>query len=506
MTRNATPVGKEPPIGIARIVGAAVLGLMLATSAQAQTAPATAPAKPSQRALGTTILQRTGDFDMMFEHRVIRVGVPYSRTLYYHDAGRERGLTAEAVRHFETFINKKHRKNLAKRPITVALIPTTRDELIPDLIEGRIDIAAGNITITESRRAQVDFTRPNTKPFSEIIVTGPRGPALKTLDDLAGKEVFARPTTSYYESLTALNEKFRAAGKPLMKITKLPDPIEDEDKLDMVNAGLLGPVVVDEWLGKLWKPILPNIVLHEDLAVREQSEIGWAFRRDSPKLAAEIDDFKVKVADKIGMAVASYKQFAAKVRKARGATNDAEMKRFQSLVTIFRKYGERYHFDYLMLTAQGFQESQLNQEARSHVGAIGVMQLMPATGAEMKVGDIKAVENNIHAGTKYMDQLMITYFPHEELDEANRTLFAFAAYNAGPGRVARLRKQAEKEGYDPNKWFNNVERVVAKKVGQEPVTYVRNIYKYYISYRLAVEAEEEAKAAAAEIKTAPAKP
>ncbi len=148
-----------------------------------------------------------------------------------------------------------------------------------------------------------------------------------------------------------------------------------------------------------------------------------------------------------------------------------------------------------MLTAQGFQESALRQDARSHVGAIGVMQVMPATGKELKVGDIYKIEPNIHAGAKYMDQLMTTYFPHAEMTEANRTLFAFAAYNAGPGRVARLRKQAEKEGYDPNVWFNNVERVLAKKVGQEPVTYVRNIYKYYVSYKLAVEATEGAREA-----------
>ena len=461
--------------------------------------PAAAQAKADDakgRSFSLTGKSWTGDFDGMLERRLVRVAVPYSRTLYYHDAGRERGLTAEAVRHFETFLNKKYRKGLGKRPITVLLVPTTRDELLPALLEGRADIAAGNITITPARKEKVDFSHPSIPPFAEIIVTGPHAPALQTLDDLAGKEVYARPVTSYFESLAALNEKFKAAGKPLMKITKLPDVLEDEDKLDMVNAGLLSIVVVDEWVAKVWKPILPNIKLHENLQVRESAEIGWAFRKDSPKIAAEIQDFYVKVAQKAGLGVGSYKAFAAKIRKAGTATNESEYKRFEQLVGLFRKYGEKYGFDHLMLTAQGFQESQLRQDARSHVGAVGVMQVMPTTGAELKVGDIHQVEPNIHAGAKYMDQLMTTYFPHAELNEVNRTLFAFAAYNAGPGRVARLRKQAEKEGYDPNIWFNNVERVMAKKVGQEPVTYVRNIYKYYVSYKLAVEATEEARAAA----------
>jgi membrane-bound lytic murein transglycosylase MltF len=441
----------------------------------------------------------TGDFDGMVERRAIRIAVPYSRSLYYHDRGHERGLTAQAVREFERYVNKKYRKTLAKRPITVLLVPTTRDELIPALLEGRADIAAGNMTITPARQEKVDFSDPVAAPFAEIVVTGPRGPELKIIDDLAGKEVFARPTTSYYESLVSLNEKFKTAGKPLVKITKLPDPLEDEDTLDMVNAGLLGPVVVDEWVAKLWKPILPKLVLHEDIELREKSEIGWAFRKNSPKLAAEVNEFNEKVGKKQGMTAYNLKTFAAKVRKARNAGGADEVKRFEALVGLFRKYGEKYGFDYLMLTAQGFQESQLNQDARSHVGAIGVMQVMPATGAELRVGDIKQVEPNIHAGAKYMDTLMNTYFPDAHLDETNRTLFAFAAYNAGPNRVARLRKQAEKEGYNPDIWFNNVERVLAKKVGQEPVTYVRNIYKYYVSYKLAVDAAAEAREAAGQV-------
>lgn len=489
---------------LARAVMMAWLALVVAAAPfDAQPAPAKS-SEAQLRRMKLTGQSWVGDFDGMIERRLIRVAVPYSRSLYYHDGGRERGLTAEAVRQFEIFINRKYRANLAKRPITMLLIPTTRDQLIPSLLDGRADIAAGNITITEARREKVDFSRPVAAPFSEIVVTGPRGPALQSIDDLSGKEVFARPVTSYYESLTKLNEKFRAAGKAPVKITKLPDPIEDEDKLDMVNAGLLGTVVVDEWVAKLWQPILTEITLHSDMPLSTGSEIGWAFRKNSPGIEAEINEFIVKVVQKAGLAVGNYRAFAAKIRKARAATSDDDFRRFQALVDLFRKYGEQYGFDYLLLTAQGYQESQLKQDAHSHVGAIGIMQVMPATGKELQVGDIRLVEPNIHAGARYMDKLMTAYFPHVELTEENRTLFAFAAYNAGPGRVARLRKEAAKDGYDPNIWFNNVERVLARKVGQEPVTYVRNIYKYYVSYKLAVDAEIAAREAAAKIQ-APAK-
>jgi len=441
------------------------------------------------RGLKTEFATWTGDFDGMMKRRLVRIAVPYSRSLFYHDGGRERGLTAEGARKFEEYLNQKYRKSLEKRPITVILIPTTRDQLIPMLLDGRADIAAGNITITDSRSEKVDFSVPVAKPFSEIVITGPGAPPLASLDDLAGKEVFVRPATSYFESLTALNDRFRSEGKPEMTLTLLPDPIEDEDKLDMINSGLLSISVVDEWIADLWAPILPKVVEHKDMAVRTGSEVGWAFRKGSPQLAAELNDFITNVVKKYGLIATSYKSFAARVRKAENAKDGADWKRFQELVELFRKYGPEYRFDALMLAAQGYQESQLDQKKRSPVGAIGIMQLMPATGQEMKVGDIKQAEANIHAGAKYMDQLVTTYFPDADLDEQNRTLFAFAAYNAGPGRIARLRKVAVEQGYDPNKWFNNVERVVAEKVSQEPVTYVRNIYKYYVSYKLALDAE-----------------
>lgn len=475
---------------------AATLGLSAPAPAQTET---TEPA--DTRALPTELKAWTGDFDGMMQRRVIRVAVPYSRSLYYLDRGRERGLTADIVRKFEELLNKKYKKELDKRPITIALIPTTRDQLIPSLLDGRADIAAGNITITDSRKEQVDFSEPASKPFSEIIVTGPGAPLLQTIDDLAGQEVFVRPATSYYESLTALNEQFIAAGKAPMILTLLPDPIEDEDKMDMVNAGLLGVTVVDEWLADLWSPILTDMVVHKDIVLRSGGQVGWAFRKESPLLKAEVDDFVVNVVKKYGLVTGNLKSFAAKVRKAENAKASEDWDRYQAVVELFRKYAGQYGFDYLLLTAQGYQESKLNQETKSPVGAIGVMQLMPDTGKSMEVGDIRQTEANVHAGAKYMDHIIEVYFPDAELDEENRTLFAFAAYNAGPSRMAKLRKLAAEQGYDPNKWFNNVERVVAQKVGQEPVTYVRNIYKYYVSYKLALAAEQLQHDAAGQIKT-----
>ena len=226
--------------------------------------------------------------------------------------------------------------------------------------------------------------------------------------------------------------------------------------------------------------------------MRANAKTGWAIRKDSPKLQAEIDDFFRNWAMKQGVADYRMNRYMKNVKELKDPTASAEYKRFRETLALFEKYGKRYGFDPLMLAAQGFQESQLNQAARSHVGAIGVMQIMPATGEQMKVGDIKVVESNIHAGTKYMDQLMRAYFPDAKFSEGNRPLFAFASYNCGPGNVSKARKEAVKRGLDPDKWFNNVKLVIAQQIGTETTTYVRNIYKYYVAYKLTLDAQDEA--------------
>ena len=175
------------------------------------------------------------------------------------------------------------------------------------------------------------------------------------------------------------------------------------------------------------------------------------------------------------------------------------MKRFDELSKYFKKYATQYKFEWLLLVAQGYQESGLDQTTRSPVGAIGVMQVMPTTAKDRNVNipDIHLVEPNIHAGAKYMRFLVDQYFDEPGIDKVNRHLFAFAAYNGGPNRIARLRREAAAQGLDPDKWFNNVELLAAQQIGRETVQYVSNIYKYYVAYKLVLDRAEERNAAKA---------
>jgi membrane-bound lytic murein transglycosylase MltF len=478
-----------------------VLGslLMLLPPAFAQAAPAASPAsaasaaKPAAsapRALGLSVATATGDFDKMLERRVIRFLVPYSRSLYYVDKGRERGLTAEAARDFERWVNQRYKAQLGKRPLTVYLIPTTRDKLLQAVADGRGDIAGGNLTVTAKRDQVVDFFAPSSeRPIDEVVVTGPGAPALASLDDLAGQTVHVRPATSYFESLQALDKRLQAAGKARLNIVSLPDALEDEDILEMVNAGVLPLAVVDDWKALLWAQVLPKVKVREDLVLREGARTGWAFRNNSPLLAALIEEWYTKQVKPQGVINYRQAQLLKRIKQINNNAASAEQARFSSTLALFEKYGRQYGFDPVMLAAQGYQESQLNQNAKSHVGALGVMQIMPATGKDLGVGDIRKIEPNIHGGAKYMDQLMTRYFKDANFQGDNRTLFAFAAYNAGPGNISKMRRLAAERGLDPDKWFNNVEIVTSEKIGLEPTTYVRNIYKYYASYRLLLDAD-----------------
>ncbi len=426
--------------------------------------------------------QWTGDLDEMIKRRVIRVLVVYSKTFYFIDKGTQRGTAFDLFRKFEEDLNQKLKTKQLR--VNLVFVPVSREELLPALVQGRGDIASANLTVTEAREQVVDFTDPWFSDVNEIVVTGPESPAISTVDDLSGRTVFVRRSSSYYESLTALNERLKSEGKAEVDLQEAPENLEDEDLLEMLNAGLLKILVVDSHKALFWKQVFPDLTLHENVRVRSGGRIASAIRKGCPQLKAELDVFIAKHGKGSAFGNELFRRYLKNTRYVKNATSNAEIKKFQELVSLFRKYGDQYSVDWLVMAAQGYQESRLDQNAKSPVGAIGIMQVMPATGEELKVGDIRLIEANIHAGVKYMRFMIDRYFKDEPMDDMNKTLFAFAAYNAGPGRIRQLRRDAEKQGLNPNVWFNHVEVIAARKVGRETVTYVSNIFKYYIAYKL----------------------
>ena len=456
----------------------AFVALCVAGTAGAQT-----PTEKGRTGLDLTriLAKWTGDLDGMQQRRTIRVLTTYSRTLYFIDKGTERGTAADQGRLLETELNKTMADGHLK--VSVVFVPVSRDELLPALLDGRGDLVMGNLTVTPERQKIVDFTEPWIANVDEIVVTGPNGPAIAALDELSGQEVLVRESSSYYESLVALNKDFAARGLKPVVIVPAPEEFEDEDLLEMAAAGLVKVIVVDNHKAWFWQRVIPSLKLYPTVALRRGAEIAWAVRKDSPQLKAALNGFLSKNGKDSLTARMIFRRYLLNTRYVKGATAEAEMKRFRELVAYFRKYGSQHNLDWMLMAAQGYQESRLDQHAKSHVGAVGVMQIMPATGKELKV-DITKAEGNIQGGVKYIRFIIDKYYKSEPMDDLNKGLFAFAAYNCGPGRVRQLRRDAAARGLDANVWFDNVERVAAEKIGRETVTYVSNIYKYYVSYLL----------------------
>jgi membrane-bound lytic murein transglycosylase MltF len=426
----------------------------------------------------------TGDFDGMVEQQRIRVLVPYSKTFYFLDGADQRGLTYDLLMEFEKYVNKKLKKRVLT--VRVVVIPTKRDRLLSSLREGLGDIASGNLTITPERLKLVDFSDAGFTGVDEIIVTGSKSPQIKTINDLAGKEIHVRASSSYYESLKSLNIVFKKEGKRQIKLVLADEFLEDEDLLEMMNAGLIPMIVIDSHKGQFWAQIFKNITIHHDIKVRTGGQIAWAIRKNSPQLKKTINDF-IK-GHKKGTLIGNilFQRYLQDTKWVQNSLNEKEFQRFRDAVKFFSKYSDQYGFDWLMIAALAYQESRIDQSKRSSTGAIGVMQILPSTASDSNVNiqNIEKLENNIHAGVKYLRFIRNRYFEKEPLSEKNKTLFTFASYNAGPARVAKLRREAENAGLDPNIWFRNVEIIAARRIGRETVQYVSNIYKYYTAYRL----------------------
>ena len=425
----------------------------------------------------------TGDLKAMVERRIVRVLTVYGPGRYYLDEG-AKGVTAEYAKRLEKVLNEAYDTGHLK--VVVFVLPVARDELFPALKAGRGDIVMAGTTITDARKQQVAFTNPVSKPLKEVLVTGPSAPRIGTLEDLSGKTVYLRPSSSYADSVRRLNKTLMAQGKRPITIEPMSELLEDEDLIEMVNAGLLPWTIVDGYKPTQWSGVFDRITVRKDLVFREGGRLAWAVRQDNTLLLQFLNDFLKDNREGTLFGNILKNRYVRDFDWAANANDEAELQRYRDLESLFRRHGVSYGIDPALLAAQGFQESRLDQSVRSRAGAIGVMQLLPSTAADKNVGipDITTVDPNIEAGAKYLAFLKNRYFSDAHIDPLNGALLALAAYNAGPAKVRRLQEAARQRGYDPYRWFDHVEVMAAEQIGRETVQYVANIFKYYLTYQL----------------------
>jgi membrane-bound lytic murein transglycosylase MltF len=426
----------------------------------------------------------TEDLPVMKQRKQLRALVPYSRSDFTILAnGQVQGMQVELLKQYADLLNKNMKREVDK--IHITWIPTSFDRLLPDLLAGKGDIAAALLTVTPKRLEKVNFATAAQFIADEVVVVSKDIRGITSLKDLSGRDVYVLKGSSYEEHLRDINERWLSQGLKPIVIKTMDKRLLSEDILKMVQAGMLPITVVDDYKAHVWAKVLENMRVLDDVKIKTGNQLGWAVRKNNPVLLKSLNHFAstVKMGSLMGNML--FKRYFNENWIKRPLAED-EQSKVKKVIGVFAKYAKVYDYDVLAAVAQAYQESHLDQNRRSHRGAVGIMQLLPSTAASPNVGiaDISSLDSNIHAGVKYLAFLRNHYFSSPDISEVDRLAFGWAAYNAGPAKVIKMRKLAKDMGLNPNIWFDHVELAAAKLVGRETVHYVRSIFTHYIAYRL----------------------
>jgi membrane-bound lytic murein transglycosylase MltF len=437
------------------------------------------------------IEQRKHDLPEMLKTKKIRILTTYSFSNYFIYKGQSYGYEHSKMEEFRKFLTQGQSRG--ELQVDFFYLPLPYDMLIEALNLGYGDIVAANLTITPERNQEVEFTEPYLWGIKEILISRKDGEKVRKKEDLSGKRVHVRGGSSYDISLQKLNKEFEAKGLKSVQVETLPGVINTGEIIEMLNTGLIDFTVADSHYASLAKELFPNIEVHEDVIFNPDVRFGWMVRKNNPELKASLNQFVATVKKGTLLGNIFYKRYFKDNPWLQDALKGTDLDRLEQYAQLFKKYGDVYDLDWLLLAAQSFQESRFDPNARSRTGATGLMQLMPSTGKDMGFNDIASPENNVHAGAKYLRWVMDRYFPDESISRDDRMRFALAAYNAGPANIRRSRSLTTNMGYDASKWFNHTEIGTMRQISLEPVHYVRNINKYYLSFKIS-HAVREAKA------------
>ncbi len=456
---------------------------------------------PSSEALGDAgdILNEewrqsfVGDLPEMQDRHVIRVLVTHSKTNFFVVKGEPRGFDYELLQSYSQWLNRKTKRGHLKTRLV--FIPVPFDQLLSSLQAGKGDIAASNLTITPARRKMVDFTIPYVPNVEEIIIARKGLKGLNHLKDLQNRQVFFVRGTSYATHVQEINKHFKGQGWAPIIPKGVGHNLVTEDLLELTNSGAIDLTVADNHVARLWSQVLPNIRLHPKLTIHKKGEIAWALRKNNPKLKHSLDTFLRQHKKGTLLGNILFKRYYQNVQWITNPLARREQQKLDQYMSLLKKYGKQYQFDWLLLAAQAYQESQFDHKKKSPRGAIGLMQVLPRTARNppVNIRNIHDPEKNVHAAVKYLDYIRNRYFDHEQYASNEKINFTLAAYNAGPAKIRSLQAKAKKLGLNRYVWFSNMERVVLRYMGREPVRYVANIQKYYVAYRMLEHSRQQRK-------------
>lgn len=430
------------------------------------------------------------DLNGLLKKRYIRVLTTLNQTNFFMSKGKIFGYEYALIKGYEKYLNKKFKKKGLQ--IVIECIPVTRDQLVPRLVEGYGDIAAAGLTITPERKNNVVFTTPYLSGIDEVVVTHNGGFSPVKTSDLAGQKVLVRKSSSYYQSLLLLNEKLIKQGEKPVRIIAADEDLETENILEMVNSGAVETTVADSHIASIWSDILQNIDIHKSVKLRTGSKIAWMVRKENDQLLASLNNYLKNYKKGTLLGNIYFKRYYANNKWLKNPSNPADLKQLKRYEALIKKYASRYGYDWKLIMAIAYQESGLDHKKKSSAGAVGLMQILPKTVKDKRINikNINKLENNIHAGVKYLSILQKRYSTNKSIHPRDKIRFALASYNAGPAKIRKARQMAKKMGLNPNRWFRNVEVATLRLVGQETVRYVSNINKYYNLYHILLDEDQ----------------
>ncbi|WP_239232389.1 MltF family protein [Thiomicrospira aerophila] len=434
-----------------------------------------------------------GDLEEMRERRLIRVLISYNRTHYFMAEHGSLGLEYEFLRAYEQSLN---RGPLQQRYQThLVFIPTPFDQLFDALNAGRGDIIAAGLTVTETRKNLALFTQPYITGVNEILVSHQQATPVSKLEDLAGQKIMVVAHSSYLVNLMLANQFLGQLGLQPIEIIQAPSTLDAEDVLELVNAGIIDFTITDDHIARAWWPVLDNLLLYPDFRFHHEGQLAWAVRNNNPELLASLNNF-IEHQAKPGRYLSNllFNKYFNENRWLQEAGLTAEsFDQLNQLRPYFELYGDFYNLDWLLVAAVAFQESRFRNNLISGRGAVGIMQILPSTAAAPQI-DIPAIdelEQNIHAGTKYLAYLKHQVFTGPDYTPEESLNFALAAYNAGQTRIRQLQREAEREGLNPYVWFYNVEQIARRRIGHETVNYVLSVQRHQTTFSTTLSLIEE---------------
>jgi membrane-bound lytic murein transglycosylase MltF len=344
--------------------------------------------KAGTLALPLRFARHTGDLDEMLKRRKIRALITINPISFFYIQGKPAGFTFETVQELERFINKKYKTGALK--VRVTFIPMRPDQLEPALTEGLGDVIAEGVAITPEREQRVAFTIPIQQNLTQIVVTGKDVPVGSGFDDFGGKPIYANPVTVAYDNLNRISEERQKSGKPPLNIMAADKALMHDDLIEMVNAGLIPATVAMKARTELWAKVLPNIQAHPEMVVGSGIDTGWVVRKNNQELKKVLDEFVAVNREGTSFGNTLLRRYLQDTKWVKNSINTDEMKKFVAYADFFKKYSDQYNFDYLMIAAQGYQESLLDQSKRSPSGAVGIMQVIPkyAAATPINVKDV----------------------------------------------------------------------------------------------------------------------